>query len=382
MSPMLLDYETLKIIWWLLIGVLLIGFALTDGFDMGVGALLPFIGRNDDERRVIIASIKPTWEGNQVWLVTAGAAIFAAWPLVYAAAFYSFYAAMLLILFALFMRPLGIESRSKIPDPRWRSAWDWALFAGGAVPATVFGVAFGNLLQGVPFQFDSTMRITYTGTFLALLNPFALLCGLVSLGMLVMHGAAFLRVKTTGEVQRRANHALRWSALGTLACFVIGGFWVAAGIDGYRIIAMPAGASAANPLLKQVESGAGLWLVNYTSYPWTMLAPAVGIGAAAVAAWLATSPRTVPAFVATGCSVTGIILTAGLSMFPFLMPSSSHPASSLTAWDAVSSHHTLMIMLVAIVVCLPVVIAYTGWVYRVVRGKVTAQSIRDGEHLY
>jgi len=234
----------------------------------------------------------------------------------------------------------------------------------------------------VPFQFDSTMRITYTGTFLALLNPFALLCGLVSLGMLVMHGAAFLRVKTTGEVQRRANHALRWSALGTLACFVIGGFWVAAGIDGYRIIAMPAGASAANPLLKQVESGAGLWLVNYTSYPWTMLAPAVGIGAAAAAAWLATSPRTVPAFVATGCSVTGIILTAGLSMFPFLMPSSSHPASSLTAWDAVSSHHTLMIMLVAIVVCLPVVIAYTGWVYRVVRGKVTAQSVRDGEHLY
>jgi cytochrome d ubiquinol oxidase subunit II len=379
---MLLDYETLKIIWWLLVGVLLIGFALTDGFDMGIGTLLPFIGRSDDERRVIIGSIKPTWEGNQVWLITAGGVIFAAWPMVYAAAFYSFYAALLLMLFALFMRPLGIESRSKISDPRWRNTWDWALFAGGAVPATVFGVAFGNLLQGVPFQFDGDMRITYTGSFLALLNPFALLCGLVSLGMLVMHGAAFLRVKTAGDVQRRASHALRWTALATLAVFVIGGFWVAAGIHGYKIISMPAGGSLANPLLKQVETGAGLWLANYAAHPWMMLAPAVGIAAAAIAAWLATSPCAVAAFLATGCSVTGIILTAGFSMFPFLMPSSSHPASSLTAWDAVSSHRTLMNMLIAMVVCLPIVMAYTGWVYRVVRGKVTAESIRDGEHLY
>ena len=143
---MLLDYETLKLIWWGLIGLLLIGFAITDGFDMGVGALLPFLGRNDMERRVIINSVGPHWDGNQVWFITAGGAIFAAWPMVYAVAFSGFYIAMLLVLFALFFRPVGFDYRSKVGDPRWRNAWDWGLFIGGSVPALLFGVAFGNLI--------------------------------------------------------------------------------------------------------------------------------------------------------------------------------------------------------------------------------------------
>ncbi len=377
-----LDYATLKIIWWLLLGVLLIGFALTDGFDMGIGALLPFIGRNDGERRVIINSIGPTWEGNQVWFITAGGATFAAWPLVYAAAFYSFYVALLLVLFALFMRPVGFDYRSKVADPRWRAAWDWALFAGGSVPAFVFGVAFGNLLQGMPFQFDPDMRISYGGSFFALLNPFALLCGFVSLSMLVMHGAAFLRVKTEAHIQRRAGVALRWSAVATLALFAIAGGCIAWVVHGYQIVGAPATGGAATPLLKEVATGAGWWLNNYTAYPWMKIAPLLGVAGAALAAWLATSRHTVPAFLATGASVTGIILTAGFSMFPFIMPSSSHPASSLTAWDAMSSQHTLIIMLVGVIVLLPVVLAYTAWVYRVIRGKVTAQSIRDSEHSY
>jgi cytochrome d ubiquinol oxidase subunit II len=379
---MLFDYETLKIIWWLLLGVLLIGFALTDGFDMGIGTLLPFVGRNDGERRVIINSIGPTWEGNQVWFVTAGGATFAAWPLVYAAAFYSFYVALLLVLFALFMRPVGFEYRGKVADPRWRTAWDWALFAGGSVPALVFGVAFGNLLQGMPFQFDADMRITYSGSFLALLNPFALLCGLVSLSMLVMHGAAFLRVKTEGEIQRRAGVALRWASIATFALFALAGCCIAWLIHGFQIVGAPAINGPATPLLKEVASGTGWWLNNYSAYPWMKVAPLLGIAGAAVAAGLAMSQRAVPAFLATGTSVTGIILTAGLSMFPFIMPSSSHPASSLTAWDAMSSHRTLMIMLLAVIVLLPIVLAYTAWVYRVIRGKVTAQSIRDSEHSY
>jgi cytochrome d ubiquinol oxidase subunit II len=379
---MLLDYETLKVIWWLLVGVLLIGFALTDGFDMGIGTLLPFIGRNDDERRVIINSIGPTWEGNQVWFITAGGATFAAWPLVYAAAFYSFYIALLLVLFALFMRPVGFDYRSKVADPRWRNGWDWALFAGGVLPTIVFGVAFGNLLQGVPFQFDTDMRITYTGSFFDLFNPFALLCGLVSLGMLVMHGAAFLRVKTEGVIQHRASLALRAAAIATLVLFVIAGFFIAANIHGYRIVSMPSTGGVANPLLKQVESGVGLWLANYGIYPWMKLAPIIGVAGAALAAGLAYTTRSVPAFLASGLSVTGIILTAGFSMFPFVMPSSSHPASSLTAWDAVSSHRTLQIMLFAVIVLLPIVLAYTAWVYRVIRGKVTVQSVRDSGHSY
>lgn len=153
---MIIDYETLKLIWWMLVGVLLIGFVITDGFDMGAGALLPFLGRSDDERRVIINTVGPHWDGNQVWFITAGGAIFAAWPAVYAAAFSGFYIAMLLVLFALFFRPVGFDYRSKIEDPRWRRTWDWGLFVGGAVPALLFGVAFGNLLLGVPFEHNES----------------------------------------------------------------------------------------------------------------------------------------------------------------------------------------------------------------------------------
>src|SRR6185436_18910518 len=177
---MIFDYETLKIIWWLFVGLLLVGFALTDGWDLGVGTLLPFVGRTDDERRVVINSIGPTWEGNQVWFITAGGATFAAWPLVYASAFSGFYAALILTLFALFLRPVGFDYRSKVEDPRWRSVWDWGIFVAGFVPALVFCVAFGNLLLGIPFHFDGDQRSFYTGSFIGLLNPFALVAGLGS----------------------------------------------------------------------------------------------------------------------------------------------------------------------------------------------------------
>ncbi len=226
---MVIDYEVLKLIWWLFVGVLLIGFALLDGFDLGVGTLLPFVGRTDEQRRVILNAIGPTWEGNQVWFITAGGALFAAWPMVYATAFSGFYWAMLLVLFALFFRPVGFEYRSKVEDVRWRSLWDWGLFAGGAVPALVFGVAFGNLLQGVPFYFDEFLRSYYTGSFWELLNPFALLAGGVSLSMLVCHGAIYLQMRTEGDIQTRARQAATWFGLLFLAAFAAGrdlaGLW-------------------------------------------------------------------------------------------------------------------------------------------------------------
>ena len=171
------DYESLRLIWWLLVGVLLIGFAVMDGHDMGVGTLLPFVGRDDVERRVIINTVGPHWDGNQVWFITAGGAVFAAWPLVYAAAFSGFYWAMLAVLWALFLRPTGFDFRSKIENPRWRKGWDWGLFVGSTVPPIIFGVAFGNLLQGVPFYFDTDLMPHYTGSFWQLLNPFALALG-------------------------------------------------------------------------------------------------------------------------------------------------------------------------------------------------------------
>ena len=163
---LLLDYPTLRVIWWALMGVLLIGFALTDGFDLGVAALLPFVGRTDAERRQVINTIGPTWEGNQVWFILGGGAIFAAWPMVYAVSFSGFYLAMFLVLSALILRPVGFKYRSKRPDPRWRAFWDWGLFVGGFVPALVFGVAVGNVLQGVPFRLDSDLRYFYEGPFL------------------------------------------------------------------------------------------------------------------------------------------------------------------------------------------------------------------------
>ena len=375
-----MDYATLKLIWWLLVGVLLIGFAVTDGFDMGATALLPFLGKTDEERRIIVNTVGATWEGNQVWLITAGGAMFAAWPLVYAASFSGFYFAMLLVLFALFFRPVGFDYRSKRPDPRWRAGWDWGLFVGGFVPALVFGVAFGNLLQGVPFKFDSDLRVTYYGGFWALLNPFALLCGLVSLTMLVAHGAAFIKMKTEGVIARRASVALRAASFLAVVLFVLAGVLVASTIGGFHITHAAPTDTVANPLLKDVAAGSGLWLANYGEYPWMIAAPVVGIAGGLFALLLAGSKQEKTAFLCTGLMIVGVILTAGFSMFPFIMPSSLDPRSSLTVWDSTSSHMTLQVMLFAVIVFLPLILLYTSWVYRVMRGKVTREVLEENKH--
>lgn len=372
-----MDYETLKLIWWGLVGVLLIGFAITDGFDMGVGTLLPWLGKSDDERRVMINTIAPHWDGNQVWLITAGGALFAAWPAVYAAAFSGFYIAMMLTLFALFFRPVGFDYRSKIDNPRWRKAWDWGLFAGSAVPATIFGVAFGNLLLGVPFQHDEFLQPTYTGSFFGLLSPFALLCGLVSLGMLTLHGATWLQLRADPVVAARARRAAMLVGALLLAGFALAGIWLALGVDGYRIVSMPEGGAASNPLAKTVEQVSGAWLQNYGRYPWMILAPALGLGAAALAVLLSWLRRPGWAFIASALTAAGIILTAGFSMFPFVMPSRTVPNSSLTLWDAASSHLTLTVMFYAAAIFVPIVLAYTLWCYRKVWGRVTVEYIRS-----
>ncbi|MES2013096.1 MAG: cytochrome d ubiquinol oxidase subunit II [Pseudomonadota bacterium] len=376
----LFDYEMLKLIWWLFIGVLLIGFAVMDGFDMGVAAWLPFLGKTDDERRVIINTIGPTWEGNQTWLITAGGAIFAAWPLVYAAAFSGLYVALLLVLFALFFRPVGFDYRSKLANPRWRNGWDWALFAGGAIPALVFGVAFGNLLIGLPFYYDDTLRSFYTGSFWALLNPFALLCGIVSLSMLMMHGAIYLQLRTDSSVQKRAQTAALIMGVVCAASFALAGIWIAYGIDGYVITSTQNANIALNPLTKTVAKSTGAWLSNYHTYPWMMFAPIAGFTGIALALISARLKRERTAFIFSSIAIAGIILTAGFSMYPFIMPSSTNPISSLTIWDAVSSKKTLGIMLIVTLIFLPLIMIYTSWVYRVLRGKVTVQSIKDNTH--
>lgn len=372
-----MDYATLKLIWWLLVGALLIGFAIMDGHDMGVGTLLPFVGRSDTDRRVIINSIAPHWEGNQVWFVTAGGALFAAWPYVYATAFSGFYFAMLAVLWALFFRPVGFDYRSKVADPRWRSFWDWGLFIGGFVPPIIFGVAFGNLFLGVPFQFDDTLRVTYTGSFFGLLNPFALLCGVVSLAMLVTQGAHYLMLRTEGEIAARSRRAALVFNLILAATFALAGVWLAWGIPGYVISSggLPNGPS--DPLAKQVVLETGAWMANYSRYPATVLLPIlsfVGIAVGLLAAW---KRRAGIAFIASSLVCTGIIGTAGSALFPFIMPSSSHMQSSLTVWDATSSKLSLAIMLGVVVLFLPPVVMYTSWAYRVMRGKVTREYIEQ-----
>jgi cytochrome bd ubiquinol oxidase subunit II len=373
------DYATLKIIWWLLVGVLLIGFAIMDGHDMGVGALLPFVGKTDDERRVIINTVGPHWDGNQVWFITAGGAVFAAWPLVYATAFSGFYFAMLAVLWALFFRPVGFDYRSKVNDPRWRNTWDWGIFVGSAVPALVFGVAFGNVIQGVPFHFDDTMMSFYTGSFWELFNPFALIAGVVSLTMIIAHGANYLALRTEGDIQLRARKASVWASLAMMAGFAAAGYMVLH-MKGYVITSPVNPNEAASPLGKTVAVEAGAWLNNFRAVPLLMVIPALGFVGGALSILLTLAKRSGLAFIASSIAEFGIIFTAGVSLFPFVMPSSSDPTSSLTLWDCVSSAKTLGIMFWVALIMTPIILAYTSWAYRVMRGKVTVAYIKANDH--
>jgi cytochrome d ubiquinol oxidase subunit II len=370
-----MDYETLKLVWWLLIGVLLVGFAIMDGHDMGMGVLLPFVGRNDLERRVVINTVAPHWDGNQVWFITAGGAIFAAWPLVYATAFSGFYWAMMAALWALFFRPVGFDYRSKIKHPTWRSTWDWGLFIGGAVPPIIFGVAFGNLLLGVPFHFNDLMMSTYTGSFWALLNPFSLLAGVVSLAMITTQGATYLMMRTEGDIYRRVRTASLIFAGLAIVTFALAGVWVATGIKGYVITSAVNPNSLPDPLGKTVVVQAGAWMRNYEQYAWAMWVPTAAFAALAASILFSRLHKAGAAFWSSSVACAGIIGTAGVSMFPFIMPSSSDPRSSLTVYDAVSSHLTLGLMLGATVIFMPLIIFYTSWAYKVMWGKVTTEYI-------
>ncbi len=372
----MLDYPTLRVVWWLLLGILLIGFAVTDGFDMGVCAIFRFIGRCDDERHALLESVEPVWEGNQVWFILGGGAVFAAWPLLYAASFSALYLAMFLVLLGLILRPVGFAFRGKLTNLAWRNACDWALFASGTLPPLLFGIAFGNLFLGVPYHYDSMMRPIYTAGFFNLLHPFAVVCGLVSFSMLTMHGATYASFRVAGELAARAARVAKIAALVFIGAFVVAGIWVCAGVEGQRIISVVDPAGPSNPLLKTVELARGAWLDNYLAHPWLWSAPAAGIISALLAYQLLRGHRHGLALMASGVVQAATILTAGIALFPFLMPSFSNPNQSLTIWDASSSAKTLLIMLIAVLVLLPIVLAYTTWVYRILRGQVTLAAIR------
>ncbi|OOF65958.1 cytochrome d ubiquinol oxidase subunit II [Rodentibacter sp. Ppn85] len=372
----MIDYEFLRFIWWVLVIVLLIGFSVTDGFDMGVTALLPVAGKKEVERRIMINSIAPHWDGNQVWLLTAGGAVFAAWPIVYAVSFSGFYIALVLVLAALFFRPIGFEYRAKIDNPTWRAVWDWGLFAGGFVPALVFGVAFGNLLQGVPFEFNEIAQVTYTGSFFALLNPFALLCGVISLAMLVTHGANWLQMKTTSELRDRARAITQVGAFVTLIAFVLAGVWLYFK-DGYVVTSAIDHFAPSSPMGKEVAVETGAWFRNFNEMPILWIFPALAVVGALLNVIFSKANRCGFAFLFSSLTMAGVIITVAVSMFPFVMPSSSHPEQSLLMWDATSSELTLTLMLFLALVFVVISLAYTIWSYFKMFGRLDESFVEE-----
>lgn len=377
---MLLDIAVLRVIWWVLLGVLFMGFAIMDGFDLGVAVLLPLVTRDDTERRIVLNTIGPVWEGNQVWIILGAGAIFAAWPFVYAVAFSGAYFAVLALLLTMgISRPVSFKYRSKLPSQTWRRFWDWSVFVGGFAPALIFGVLVGNILLGLPFSFDDSLRMTYGGSFFALFSPFALLCGVTSLMMLVMHGGLYLAIKTENPIRDRALFWSRLAALLMMVLFAVAGYFIATKVVGYVVMSDIDPTGYSNPLHKEVASAVGAWMNNYTTYPLARLCPLLGFlgafGALVFARWGVGRF----AFICSSLSIMGIIGTVGVSMFPFILPSSSNLSSGLLVWDASSSYLTLLVMLVVTIIFLPIILLYTAWVFRVLRGKVTRASIERDE---
>jgi cytochrome d ubiquinol oxidase subunit II len=372
------DYETLRIVWWLILGVLLIGFAIMDGFDFGIAALIRVLGRNDEERRTLLETVEPVWEGNQVWFILGGGAAFAAWPMLYAVAFSGFYVAMFVLLLAFILRPVGFSYRNKSPGTAWRNRWDWIITVTGIVPPLICGVAFGNLFLGVPFRFDSDLRMTYEGSFFGLLTPFALLCGLVSLTMILLHGASYAAMKADASLTARATRLINVFASAFVVLYAVAGFWLSR-LGGYA--AHVADFSAvSNPLRKHVEPTA-TWLAGKPG-SFGILFASVAIVMVIACALLHARGRHRLGFVAGALTLAGTILSAGCALFPFLLPSSIDPNSSLTVWDASSSRTTLLLMLISVAIFLPIILAYTAWVYRVLRGRVTLEHIRATHDTY
>ena len=373
-------YAVLQCTWWLLLGVLLIGLAVMVGMDMGVGTILRYVGRNDIERRVAMNAVGPHWDGNQVWFVLGGGAVFAAFPLIYATAFSGFYVVMLLLLWSMIMRPLGFEYRSKLPSAAWRNAWDWALFISGLVPMVVFGAAFGNLFLGVPFHFSWNLTSEYTGSFFALLNPFAVLCGLLSAAMSVFMGAVTLMNRTTDAIYQRARTLAHIAPLAAIVLFALGGVWVSH-LEAYTLVSAPAPGVPQTPLQQTVAVN-GSWLVHFHQNPVLWLVPVLGFAGLA-AGWLAVQKHCpLLAWWLGALAWIGVIGTAGAALFPFLLPSSITPSQSLTVWNASSSQLTLTWMLGFALVFVPLVLWYTSWAFYVMRGKVHAEHVAADDHAY
>ncbi len=324
----------LTTVWFILIAILWVGYLVLEGFDFGVGILLPVIGRNEPERRAMIRTIGPVWDGNEVWLLVAGGATFAAFPEWYATLFSGFYIALFAILVALIFRGIAVEYRNKRPGLAWRTRWDWVIAIGSFVPALLWGVAFANIVQGVPIDADKE----FTGTFFTLLNPYALVGGATTLLLFVTHGAHFLALKTEGGVRDRANRTAAWVGLAAAVAAVI--------FLGWTLALRGNPAAAATAIVAAVALVGGILANRIRREGWAFLGTTVTIGLA--------------------------VVTLFVALYPDVMPSSTDPAYSLTVTNASSTEYTLTIMTVVAVLFVPIVLVYQGWTYWIFRKRVTA----------
>ncbi len=362
---MFLDPETLQIAWWLILGVTLVGFAIVNGFGLGVAMLVPFVTRTNAERLVALGTLDLAWDGNQAWFLLAGVAIFAAWPPLHAIAFSGFFFAMFAVLLALILRPVAVRFRRRARTVAGRWLWDGVLFLGGFVPAAIFGLAVGNVLQGVPFHFDDLRRPVYEGGPLDLLNPYAWLNGLVAVAMLCMHGGCYLALRTGGMLAERARIAAAASAMALIFLFAVSGLWAGLGIDGYAIVAGAAAGSSGDAVADLLATTVAVvpdgWFHNYVTRLGAILASGCGlIGPLSVVLLLDIRMKRA-AFAASCVGVSGVVAACGLTIFPFLLPSSSDPASSLTVWHSSAAPGTLSNMLVGAIALMPLVAGCTVW---------------------
>jgi cytochrome d ubiquinol oxidase subunit II len=331
----------LNTIWFILIAVLFIGYFFLEGFDYGVGILLPFLAKDDRDRRIIINTIGPHWDGNEVWLITAGGAIFAAFPNWYATLFSGFYLALVLMLVGLIVRGVAFEFRSKDKSPRWRSLWDWLIFVGSFIPALLWGVALANIVKGVPIDASKN----YVGGFFNLLNPYALVGGLTSLAGFTLHGAIFLALKTTDDLRERAHTMANRLWLPTVALIFVLVIWGYFATDVFTRLGV-------DPGVAPIGAGAALLTMG----------------------WFLRTRRHGWAFAMNGLGMALTVVTVFLGLYPRVMVSSLNPDWSLTIYNASSSSYTLTVMTIVALVFVPIVLIYQGWTYWVFRERIGRQN--------
>ncbi len=339
-----------QIIWFVLWGVLWAVYFMLDGFVLGTGMVHNFLAQNDTEKRVLINTVGPVWDGNEVWLVTAGGATFAAFPTTYALMFSYLYSALLLLLFALIIRGVSLEFRGKVDSDRWQKGWDIGIFAGSAIPALLFGVAFGNIFSGLPMD-----AAGYHGSLISLLNPYGLLTGILFVMLFLVHGSLYLSVKTEGDLSRRAGSAAEKIWIGLLLTAVA--FLIATAF-------------------------ATRLYDNYLSTPLLLVVPLLAVAALISIKVFLVKGSPLKAFAASCVTIVAVVFTGVIGLFPNLIPSSIDPAHSLTIFNSSSSAYTLKIMTVVAAIFVPIVIAYKIWVYRVFRSKVTVKDVMENREAY